>query len=121
MREVRIDRNMRPMTYSQARAELRERREARDEFLEFCDAIEGFGCYNDCVYCGAEDCKVNHYVEVEVTGRESSEQECLGCGHVIRASRWFIHSQECILLEAIVELALAARLDIQQLGEMSDE
>ena len=93
MREVRIDRNMGPMTYSQARKELQERREARDSYE----------------------------VELPLTGRESSEQECLGCGRVVRASRWFVHSQECILLEAVVELALAARLDIQQLGEMSDE
>lgn len=55
-----------------------------------------------------------------ITGREASEQECLGCGHVVRASKWFVHSQECRELERIVELALSASLPIEQLGEMYD-
>ena len=55
-----------------------------------------------------------------ITGRESREQECLGCGRVVKASRWLDHSQSCEELERVVELGMRNWLDCQMLGEMSD-
>ena len=50
-------------------------------------------------------------IDIDLSELLGRSQVCLGCERRVFASQWMEHSQECILLEAIVELALTQRLD----------
>lgn len=58
--------------------------------------------------------------ELDVDMLRGRSQQCLGCERRILAKDWFIHSQECILLEAVVLNSMSFNLNLSMEGMRDD-